>query len=141
MLRTTSQIIDHYTRMEQKIEGDYTLLADMFPEYRNLFHKYSEETRKHRERVVRAYRFGVTDAYEVGFLSNPLEVDDFRLKDIEGDDLYESLDSLIKNEGRAVNFLEAAKESSGDLIPDLHNNFQYVTKMKKRRIEQIEKIR
>lgn len=141
MLRTTSQIIDHYTRMEQKIQEDYTTLADRFPTYSTLFQRYSEESRKHRERIVRAYRFGVTDAYEVGFVSNPLEVDDYKLKEIKGHDLDESLDSLIKNEDRAVNFLQAAKERSGELIPDLHNNFQYVIKMKKRRIEQICNIR
>jgi len=140
MLRTTSQIIDHYTRMEQKIEGDYSSLADRFPEYGDLFRRYSDDTSKHRERVLRAYRFGVTDAYEVGFVSNPLGADDFKLTEIEDHDLDESLDKLLKNEVKAVRFLEAAKESSGELIPDLHNNYQYVIKMKKRRIEQIKKI-
>ena len=54
------------------------------PEHEENF-RLAKENIRHRDMSLRAYREGVTDAFEVGFLAEPLNPDDYMLDDPTGD--------------------------------------------------------
>jgi len=139
MLRTVSQIIEHYSKMEEKQEENYKQLAKNFPGKADQFKNFAQETNKHIERLKRAYRLGVTDAYEVGFISSSIDPEKHKVDELKPSSLNEALRKIIQNEEKIMLFLETIK-SSGELIPDLVNTCEYLIRVKKRRTEKIKKM-
>ena len=140
-LRTTSQIITHYTKMEDDTAENYRQIAQLFSAYHDLFNNLAVETLKHRDRVIRAYRQGVTDAFEVGFNPNPINPDQFIVKAISNTTLNDVLETSIQNEETTIRFCEKASKSSGELLPDLPDTLEYVIRKKRERIKHLSSIR
>ncbi len=141
MLRTVSQIIEHYSKMEEKQEENYQQLAENFPRKADQFENFVKETNKNKERLKRAYRLGVTDAFEVGFISSNINQENYKVeKVLKSGSLNESIRKMIQNEENIIHFLEATKGSSGELIPDLVNSCEYLIRVKKRRTEKLKKM-
>lgn len=140
MLRTTSQIIDHYSKMEENQAENYQRMTEKLPGHSDFFKKLAKDNLQHRDRVRRAYRLGVTDAFEVGFISNSIDKEDYAIEGVSSDSPPDALIRVIINEEKIISYLEAAVKSSGELIPDLPNTYEYIIKMKKRRIEQLKKL-
>ena len=84
MLRTTSQVLALHSQLEETQSSQYNDLAKRFPEHEENF-RLAKENIRHWDKALRAYREGVTDAFEVGFLAEPLNPDDYMLDDPTGD--------------------------------------------------------
>ena len=135
MLRTTSQIISYHAGLERKSAEGYRELAERHPEHRDTFNRLADENHRHMERVERAYRLGVTDAYEVGITSTQLDPADYTLEGFSGESLQEDLATALRNEETMIRFCLDAAKTSSELLPDLPDTFDYLVKRKKRRVE------
>ena len=135
MLRTTSQVLSFHAQLEEAQSSQYNDLAKRFTEHEEDFKKLAKENLRHRDMALRAYREGVTDAFEVGFLAEPLNPDDYTLND-PMDDLGE----VVGNEETVIKFCLDVSSSSSELIPDLPETFERLVKRKKRRIKLLEEI-
>lgn len=89
--------------------------------------------------ALRAYREGVTDAFEVGFLANPLNPDDYVLKEPMGD-LSEDAGIMISNMEVVIRFCVDAANNTSTLLPDVPETFERLVKRKKRGIEPLKEI-
>jgi rubrerythrin len=125
--------------MEEIQSSQYSELANRFTEYAKTFKKLASENLSHKNMALRAYREGVTDAFEVGFLAKPLNQDDYKL-DIPLSDLKEAIKTAIGNEDNVIRFCLDVATSSSELIPDLPETFERLVKRKKRRIDQLKEI-
>ena len=81
MFRTTSQVLSHHSHLEETQSSQYSELANRFTEHEETFSRLAKENLRHRDMALRAYREGVTDAFEVGFLAEPLNPDDYKLNE------------------------------------------------------------
>jgi len=135
VLRTTSQIISHHARLEEESAEGYRALAQRYPDHRDAFNRLAEENHRHMARVERAYRFGVTDAYEVGITSTQLDPGEYQLEEYTGGALAEDLATALRNEETMMRFCLDAAKTSGELLPDLPDTFDYLMKRKRRRVE------
>ncbi len=135
MLRTTSQVLAQHSQLEETQASQYSELATRFPEHEDAFNKLAKENLRHKDMALRAYREGVTDAFEVGFLAEPLNPDDYTLNDVSGD-----LSVTVGNEEVLIRFCLDVASSSSELIPDLPETFERLVKRKKRRIQRLEEI-
>jgi len=135
VLRTTSQIISHHAQLEEKSAEGYKALAERHPDHREIFIRLAEENHRHMARVERAYRFGVTDAYEVGITSTQLDPGEYQLEEYMGESLTEDLATALRNEETLIRFCLDAAKTSGELLPDLPDTFDYLIRRKKRRSE------
>ena len=135
MLRTTSQIISHHARLETESADGYRALAEHYPDHRDTFNRLAEENQRHKARVERAYRFGVTDAYEVGITPNQLNPGDYALEEFSGESPSEDLATALRNEETMIRFCLDAAKTSGELLPDLPDTFDYLVKRKRKRVE------
>ena len=139
MFRTTSQVLSHHSHLEETQSSQYSELAKRFNEHQETFSGLAKENLRHRDMALRAYREGVTDAFEVGFLAEPLNPDDYGLNDPSGD-LKEALKTAISNEEIAIRFCLDVASSSSELIPDLPETFERLVKRKKRRVKRLEEL-
>lgn len=135
MLRTTSQIISHHAGLEERSAEGYRALAERYPEHRDVLNRLADENLRHSARVERAYRLGVTDAYEVGITPTRLDPGEYPLEEYTGRSLPEDLATALRNEETMIRFCLDAAKTSGELLPDLPDTFDYLVKRKKRRVE------
>lgn len=139
MLRTTSQVLSHHSQLEEAQSSYYDQAAKELAEHADLFLSHSKESQRQRDMAQRAYREGVTDAFEVGFLAEPLDPDDYSLSEPVGS-LSETVETLIGNEHVLVRFCEDVASGSSELIPDLPETFERIVKRKKRNIRRLEEL-
>lgn len=135
MLRTTSQILSHHAELEETLSRQYAELALEQHKHREAFEGLAKENLRHRDMALRAYREGVTDAFEVGFLAEPLDPANYSLKSPS-----DNLSEAISNEDTLIKFCKDVASSSSELIPDLPETFERLVKRKKRRIKKLERI-
>lgn len=135
MLRTTSQVLSYHAELEETLSRQYSELASRQPEHEETYNRLAKENLRHRDMALRAYREGVTDAFEVGFLAEPLNPEDYTLKDSPND-----LKKAVENEETLIKFCLDVASSSSELIPDLPETFERLVKRKKRRIQRLEEI-
>ena len=81
MLKTTSQLLSHHQSLEETQAGYHEALAEKYPKQAELFKKLAKDNRRHMDMAQRAYREGVTDAFEVGFLAKELDPEDYTLEE------------------------------------------------------------
>lgn len=139
MIKTTSQLLSHHKEIEEKQSQLYQLLAEKYPHKVDVFEKLSRVCLQHRDMAQRAYREGVTDAFEVGFLVNPLNPKDYELNEPSGD-LSEDLETMIGNEETVIRFCNDAASNSSKLLPDVPETFERLIKMKKRSITALKEM-
>lgn len=139
MLKTTSQLLSHHRSIEEKQAKHYTNLAKKHPEFEEVFNKLGKENIRHIEIAQRAYREGVTDAFEVGFLSTPLDPVNYLIKEPKNE-VKESIKILIENEKTIIGFCMKAASNSSILLPDLSETFERLVKRKNRSIEKLRNI-
>ncbi len=135
MLRTTSQIMGHHAELERRSAEGYRALAERHPEHRDVFNRLADENQRHMARVERAYRLGVTDAFEVGFTPNPLDPGDYTLEEFSGESLEEDVATALRNEETVIRFCLDAAKTSGELLPDLPDTFDRLVRGKRKRVE------
>jgi len=144
VLRTASSLVGFYSSMEEALARFYEELArrEEFSGHREALLALSGESLRHRDMVQRAYREGVTDAYEVGYMRGTLDEGDYTLdtelkENMTGSDLVRRAVELEETSRRFC--LDAAR-SSGELLADLPHTFERVARRKGRRIEELESL-
>ena len=135
MLRTTSQVISCHAELERKSAKGYLAMAERHPEHRGVFNRLADENHGHMARVERAYRFGVTDAFEVGITPNQLDPGDYVLEEFSGESLEEDVATALRNEETVIRFCLDAAKTSGELLPDLPDTFERLVRGKRKRVE------
>jgi len=130
VLKTTSQLLSFHKTIENKQAELYSVLAEKHIELSQVFSNLAKESIKHINMAQRAYREGITDAFEVGFLEATLDPKDYILTEPYGD-LNKSVKVMIDNEETIIRFCLDAASSSGKLLPDLPQTFERLVKRKK----------
>lgn len=138
-MKTTSQILRKHKEIEEQQSNLYSLLAEKHSEYKEIFNNLAEECMKHMERAQRAYREGVTDAFEVGFQMNPLQPEYYVLHEPEGS-LKNSVRTMIDNEETIIKFCHDIASNSGNLLPGVPETFERLAKRKTRNIKRLREI-
>ena len=139
MLTTTSQLISHHKAMEQQQADLYSVLAEKYPEHSEVFQRLGKDSIKHMEMVQRAYREGVTDAFELAFLATPISEEEYKLvKQI--DDLSDAARTMLRNEETIIKFCQEAAVNSGNLLPDVPETFLRLVKRKMKNLEALKEI-
>lgn len=136
MLKTTSQLLSHHQSLEETQAVYHSALAEKYPDYADVFNKLAKDNRRHMEMAQRAYREGVTDAFEVGFLAEELDPEKYTLVEPMGD-LAASVKTMIENEEKIIKFCIDAASNSSKLLPDVPETFERLVKRKKRSIEKM----
>jgi len=134
VIRTTSQLISLHARLEDEAAEKLRALARLHPEASEALDRLADENAQHRDMVARVYREGVTDAFEVGYLSNPMNEDDYALKELDGP-MQEAVESALLNEAAVTRFCVNASRDANQLIPNLPQTFSRLAKRKEKRRE------
>ena len=111
-------------------------MAKTYPKYKEVFNKLGKESLRYIETAQRAYREGVTDAFEVGFLSNPIDPEKYAIREPKSG-LERSVKVLINNEKTIIDFCLDAASNSSRLLPDVSETFERFVKRKRRNIEKL----
>ena len=139
MLQTTSQLLSYHQQLEEQQATLYQKLAQKYPQHADVFEKLAKDSLRHRDMAQRAYREGVTDAFEVGFLANPLATEEYVVTGSE-EDLTTDIVTMIFNEEIIIRFCLDASSSSSKLLPDVPETFERLVKRKKRGIERLREL-
>ena len=135
-----SQVIRKHSNLEEEQTKNYEHMATTFPKYDSLFKKLAKENQKHEKMVLGAYQEGITDAYEVGFLAEPLNPDDYLLQPIQGKKIKDSVEKLIDNEKIVIKFYLDTSKGTSKLLPSIPETFEYLISRKNKRIDTLKKI-
>jgi hypothetical protein len=114
-------------------------LVEKYSEYADLFTKLAKDSLRFTEIAQRAYREGVTDAFEVGFLATTLDTGDYKLEKPDGS-LSDDIQTMIANEEKIIKFCLDAASNSSKLLPDVPETFQRLVKRKNRSIKRLKEI-
>ena len=139
MLQTTSQLLSYHQRIEEQQAALHQRFAQKYPQHADVFERLAKDNHRHRDMSQRAYREGVTDAFEVGFLANPLATEEYVLVESDGD-LLTDVVTMISNEEIIIRFCRDAASSSSKLLPDVPETFERLVKRKKRGIERLKEL-
>lgn len=140
MINTTSMLIGYHQKIEEQQSLFYESLAEEFPQYRDYFKTLSKDHLRHKDMAQRAYREGVTDAFEVGFLANPINPENYNLIKPEGD-ISSSIMTMIENENTIIKYCADVIQNSSRLLPDVLATFERLVKRKKRFLETLENLK
>lgn len=136
-LNTASAVMSFYSRLEERIAGFYSDLAsdDKYSWGRETFLTFAKECRRQREMVLRAYRETITDAFEAGFSFTALDVSDYEMNLELTEDLSftDILKTAIDIEDKSYKFCNDVSESSGALLADIAQVFEWVAVRKAKR--------
>ena len=139
MIRTTSQLISLHAKLEEEAAERLRALAQRNPEKAEALNRLADENIKHRDMVARVYREGVTDAFEVGYTSNPMNESDYAIDALEGT-LNEAIGAALRNEGTVIRFCLEASRDANQLIPSLPQTFSRLAKRKEGRRALLESL-
>lgn len=139
MIRTTSQLISLHTKLEEEAAEKLRALAQYHTGAAEVLNRLADENMQHRDTVTRVYREGVTDAFEVGYLSQPLNEDDYAINELKGP-LREAVKAAILNEDDVIRFCLDASRDANQLIPGLPQTFQRLAKRKEKRKALLESL-
>jgi len=139
VIKTTSQLISLHARLEEEVAEKLRALAQRHPGAAEALNKLADENIQHRDTVARVYREGVTDAFEVGYLSKPLNEGDYAINELEGP-LKEAVRVAILNEDAVIRFCLDAFRDANQLIPSLPQTFSRLAKRKEKRKALLESL-
>jgi len=132
VIKTTSQLISLHAKLEEEAAEKLRALAQRHPEAAEALNRLADENIQHRDTVTRVYREGVTDAFEVGYMSKPLNEGDYTINELEGP-LKEAVRTALLNEDAVIKFCLDASRDANQLIPSLPQTFSSLAKRKEKR--------
>jgi hypothetical protein len=139
VIRTTSQLISLHAKLEEEAAEQLRALAQRNPEKAEALNRLADENIQHRDTVTRVYREGVTDAFEVGYMSKPLNEGDYAINELEGP-LNEAVKTALLNEDAIIRFCLDASRDANQLIPNLPQTFSRLAKRKEKRRALLESL-
>jgi len=139
VIKTTSQLISLHAKLEEESAGKLRSLAQRHPGAAEALNRLADENIQHRDTITRVYREGVTDAFEVGYLSRPLNEGEYVIKELTSP-LNEALKTALLNEEAVIKFCVDASRDVNQLIPSLPQTFQRLAKRKEKRKTLLESL-
>ena len=134
-LTTTSEVIRFATELEGRNQDFYNLLAERYPEAKEVFSVMARESKKNKVLVQRTYNEVVTDAIETAYSFDQLDVDEDMGAAILPDGL--SISDAVAVAGQVeediIIFYLTSAEMSRGLLADLPPVFERITRKRKER--------
>jgi hypothetical protein len=139
VIKTTSQLVSFHAKLEDETAEKLRALAQGQPKAAEALIDLADENIQHRDTVTRVYREGVTDAFEVGYLSQPMNEGDYVINELEGP-LNEAVMTALLNEDTVIRFCLDAFRDANQLIPSLPQTFSRLAKRKEKRKALLESL-
>jgi rubrerythrin len=139
VIKTTSQLISLHAKLEEEAAEQLRALAQRSPGEAEALNRLADENIQHKDTVARVYREGVTDAFEVGYMSKPLDEGDYAISELEGP-LKEAVRTALRNEDAVIRFCLDASRDANQLIPSLPQTFSRLAKRKEKRKALLESL-
>ena len=136
--------ITFHGKLEDSIQAFYENLAEKDGDiaHRNIYLALAKENKKHKDRILRAYREIITDALEGGFPIFDLNEKDYALKNNNTEDI--ALDDILNNaidvELKSIKFCDDASKSINGLIVEVSQEFEWLKKRKAKRLHKIQNL-
>jgi len=143
-LTTVSSVLNFYERLEDQTAKFYEELAknDRYSEGVEMFLDLAKDSRRQKDRVLRAYRECVTDILEVGFSLTGLREVDYQLKrELNRDaSLGDVLRAAIDLEENGRRFCQDVSRRSKALLADISREFERAAERKEERKSKLESL-
>jgi rubrerythrin len=139
-IATASAIINLVEKSEDNAIDFYQKLAQKYPENKETFLSFAEESRKNKVFVVRTYRETISDALEACFSFEGLNPKDFEAGATLGENtsLTEALKMAIELEEKASKFYIKVADMSKNLLATLPAAFKKVAEKRNSRRQALE---
>jgi rubrerythrin len=139
-IATASAIINLVEKSEDNAINFYQKLAQKYPENKETFLSFAEESRKNKVFVVRTYRETISDALEACFSFEGLNPKDFEAGATLGENtsLTEALKMAIELEEKASKFYIKVADMSKNLLATLPAAFKKVAEKRNSRRQALE---
>lgn len=139
-IATASAIINLVEKSEDNAIDFYQKLAQKYPENKETFLSFAEESRKNKVFVVRTYRETISDALEACFSFEGLNPKDFEAEATlsENTSLTEALKMAIELEEKASKFYIKVADMSKNLLATLPAAFKKVAEKRNSRRQALE---
>ena len=141
-IATASAIISLVERLEDNATDFYQKLAQKYPENKETFLSFAEESKKNKVLVVRTYRETITDALEACFSFEGLNPKDYEAKATIGEktSFPEALRIAIELEDKASKFYVKVAELSKNLLATIPAAFRKVAQKRNNRKQALESL-
>jgi len=132
---TASAIIGFAGRLEDNSSKFYEMLAEKFPDEREIFLVFAKESEKNKMLVTRTYQETITDAIEACFSFKGLNLCHYLVETkLTKDTSYpEALKMAIELEKKASGFYSDVAEKSKPLLATIPKAFEKVATMRNKR--------
>lgn len=118
-LKTASELVRFAAKLEADLARAYELLAERYPQGREVFLSLAKECKRNKALVERVYSEVVSDALETGFSFAGLKVEEYELALAADQDYAAALREAMGFELKLQEFYAAAAERSKPLLADL----------------------
>ena len=143
-LTTVSSVLNFYERLEDQTAKFYEELAknDRYSEGVEMFLDLAKDSRRQKDRVLRAYRECVTDILEVGFSLSGLREADYQFEKETGRDasFQDILRYAINMEETSRRFCQDVSRRSKALLADISREFERAAERKEERKSKLESL-
>ena len=143
-LTTVSSVLNVYERLEDQTAKFYEELAenDRYSKEMEMFLDLAKDSRRQKDRVLRAYRECVTDILEVGFSLTGLREVDYQLKrELNRDaSLNDVLRAAIDLEENGRRFCQDVSSRGRALLADISREFERAARRKEERKVRLESL-
>ncbi len=125
---TASAIISFSQRLEDSSSVFYRRLAELFPDRKDLFLSFAEESAKLKVHVLRTYQETISDALEAGFSFKGLDLSEYEVDTTlpEGMGFAGALKMAVRLEERASEFYMEVADLSKSLLATIPRAFNRV---------------
>jgi rubrerythrin len=139
---TASGIVSFAQKLEDRFSAFYEELAERFSEQEEVFLAYAKKSRKSKTFVTRTYQETVTDALEVCFSFEGLNLGDYAFEPAltEDADYSEALERAIEWEEKARQFYLDVAECSESLLATIPMTFRRVAKERDKRRQKLQSL-
>jgi rubrerythrin len=140
---TASTVINFAQELEENSVAFYKKLAERFPEAKETFLFFSENSRKNKVLVTRTYQETVTDAIETGYSFRNLNMNDYAAQATlgEGMSYTDALKMAVQLEERACKFYSDVTERCSSLLATIPRAFKKVAQERGKRKLMLESMR
>lgn len=141
-LTTASEVVRFATELEGRNEEFYALLAERYPQGKEVFDRFARESKKNGVQVQRAYNEVVTDAIETAYSFDQLDVaEDLGGANLpEGLSLSDAINHAKRVEEEIIAFYRSSAEMSKGLLADVPRTFERIARKRKEREEKLSRL-
>jgi len=139
---TASRIIGRAEELEEHSQAFYEELAGRFPDYREMFLAFAKQCTKNRVSLVRTYRETVSDALEMGFSFEGLDLDSYQTDTTLGESVAfaDAVEKAVTLEKQATAFYESVAEHSRSLLATIPMAFKTAAKKRKQNWRKLQSL-